>query len=382
MNAHARCLFLTGLLSAFATQASAGTGILEVTMDEPVLLMVDGEAHEADEASMTYLLEGLEAGKHEISVRTVFNKEIENVVLNIPPNSAVQCRYRNKKFACLAPVSGSSVLKVNMDKPILLVVDGQAYEPNEKAMTYVVDGLTRGNHEVSIRTVFNKEIESLVLDMPQASEVRCRYRKKAFSCYETISLAPADAETASEPRVVKPPAAGTQVVETTTVTTTAGVPNQGIGGGITMTGPDGEVVSVGVNVAGMPGAGQTSTTVTETTTVTQTGGIVAGVGAQAPVKAEPKIPMPTSVSLLFRSTDGEWADVVVDGKVVAEFRNDDEMRVTVKPGSHTIEIREFMEDGAYTRAQINTNRKSEIVIGITEGQPIECYNHKACTTAF
>ena len=46
----------------------------------------------------------------------------------------------------------------------------------------------------------------------------------------------------------------------------------------------------------------------------------------------------------------------------ARQSNEDEMRVTVKPGTHTIEIREFMEDSAYTRAQINTNRNLRVII--------------------
>lgn len=369
------CLATLGLIAT--APAAAGTSLLHVSMDKPILLVVDGESYEPNEEAMTYELAGLEAGKHEISVRSVFNKELANLVLRIPANSQVRCAYSDDKFTCEAPAPGTSILKVKMESPILLVVDGKAYEPNEKTMTYRVRGLMKGTHEVSIRTVFNKEIETVSLEIPDDSEVRCQYKKKAFSCYETIALNVKEEEASAPPRVVVvPPASGTRVTETTTVTTTAGVPGAGVGGGITMTGPDGETVSIGVNVNGMPGAGQANTTVTETTTVTQTGGVV----VQPPVRE--KVPMPTSVSLLFRCTDGEWADVVVNGKVVAEFRNDDEMRVTVKPGTHTIEIREFMEDSPYTKAQINTNRKSEIVIGIAEGRPIECYNHKGCTTAF
>lgn len=80
---------------------------------------------------------------------------------------------------------------------------------------------------------------------------------------------------------------------------------------------------------------------------------------------------------MLRSTD-----VVFNGKVVSEFRNEDELRVTVSPGSHTPEIRMFMEDDAHTKAQINTNQKAETIIGNTKDQPIECYNLKGCFTAF
>ena len=62
---------------------------------------------------------------------------------------------------------------------------------------------------------------------------------------------------------------------------------------------------------------------------------------------------------------------------VAEFRNEEEIKVDISSGSHTIEVREFMEDKGYTRARIDT-RSSKF--WTHEGQPIECFNHDGCYT--
>jgi hypothetical protein len=147
-----------------------------------------------------------------------------------------------------------------------------------------------------------------------------------------------------------------------------------IGGSIAIAGPEGESVSIGVNLGGMGMGMGMNTQVTETTTVTTTH------SAPVVVEAVETQAIPSRVSLIVRNTDGEWADFLVDGKVVAEFRNEDEIKVDISSGTHTIEVREFMEDKGYTRAKIDTGFASEIVVGLTEGQPIECFNHDGCYT--
>ena len=317
---------------------------------------------------------------------------------------------------------GSSRLQVSMSKPVGLMVDGQMYEMQEQSLTYIVDNLTEGRHEISLRSMFGKELDNLFIDVPAHSEMRCRYRKKIFECYDTVALAPVvQPDTVL---AVAPPSS--VVVETTTTTTTTehlgDLPGEMLAGGITLSGPDGETVSVGMNVGSMGagvsmagpdgevvnmdinmgsmGAGVSMSgpdgdvvnmdvtlgdmsgdmamggTFTETTTVTTTTEPVHVV--HPPVYEEPVRVAPSHTTLVFRSTDGEWADVVINGKVMAEFRNEDEISVRVKSGKHTVEIREFMNDKSYTRAKIHTGYADEVVVGITEGQPIECYNHEGC----
>ena len=318
------------------------------------------------------------------------------------------CALLAMSFTFFQPAyAGTSTLKVSIDRPVSLVVDGKLFIPDE-SRTYRVENLGMGNHELSFRTAFGKELENVILDIPADSEVRCRFKKKQrfFECYETIANttapvaapqpvaeAPVSApkpDLAAQPvaKAPTPSSAKPDVVEvsTTTVeTTSAGIP--AMGGAINLSSPDGESVSVGVNVGGMglginmSGTG-IETTTTETTTVTKNTMPTAPASPPPPAAPTPKPTAPSNVSLILRSTDGEWADVVVDGKVVAEFRNDDEIQVTVSAGSHTLEVREYMEDNAYTRAKIQTAGTDSIIIGLTEGQPIECYNHTGCTTAY
>jgi len=277
---------------------------------------------------------------------------------------------------------GNSRLQVTMDRPVGLMVDGRMQEVQENSMTYLVDALQPGRHEVSLRAMFGKELANVFVDIPESAEVRCRYRRKQFECYDTIALAPIVETVILEPAIAVVETAPTEIIETTTVTTT-GVPAVGhmpgnVGGNITMSGPDGETVSIGVQLGGLGGGlgGDLAmdSTITETTTITTTHSEPQFVETVA-VAARP-----SKVSLVVRNTDGEWADFLVDGKVVAEFRNEEEIKVTVSPGTHTIEVREFMQDKGYTRAKIDTGVSSEVIVGLTEGQPIECFNHEGCQT--
>jgi hypothetical protein len=271
-------------------------------------------------------------------------------------------------------VDGNSRLQVTMDRPVGLMVDGRMQEVEDQSMTYMVEGLQPGRHEVSLRAMFGKELANVFVDIPEAAELRCRYRKKHFECYDTIALAPVAAPILAAPVTAIAPAPSTHTVETTTVTTGAMMPAHsaptGIGGAIAIAGPDGEHVSIGVNISG-PGAAMGGQ-FTETTTTTTT--------HSAPQFAEAQMApaVPGKVSLVLRSTDGEWADVVVDGKVVAEFRNEDEIKVDIASGTHTLEVREFMKDSAYTRAKIDTGYATEIIVGLNEGSDIECFNHDGC----
>ncbi|TNE86466.1 MAG: hypothetical protein EP330_22270 [Deltaproteobacteria bacterium] len=81
---------------------------------------------------------------------------------------------------------------------------------------------------------------------------------------------------------------------------------------------------------------------------------------------------PSSVKLVLRSQDGEWIDLKVDGKVVGELRNDDELVITISPGVHTLEFVDFMGKEPYARGQLYTHDQAEIVFGVKE-TAVEAY---------
>ena len=84
---------------------------------------------------------------------------------------------------------GNSRLQITMDKPVNILVDGRFQEVNEQSRTYLFEDLQAGRHEVSVRALFGRELANVFVDVPEASEVRCRWRKN-FECYDTIALAP------------------------------------------------------------------------------------------------------------------------------------------------------------------------------------------------
>jgi hypothetical protein len=108
----------------------------------------------------------------------------------------------------------------------------------------------------------------------------------------------------------------------------------------------------------------------------------AGAPPLAPARPLPPTyaaPPPTAVQLVVRSIDGEWADVLVDGLVVAEMRNQREAIVTLRPGRHTVEVREFLGRTPYTWAQVDTGYATVMTLGLAEDRPITFYDAGAYT---
>ena len=115
----------------------------------------------------------------------------------------------------------------------------------------------------------------------------------------------------------------------------------------------------------------------ETTTVAAG---VAGLGVSMTVTesgtvAAPVAAAPGKVSVVFRSRDGEWFDVQVDGQTVAELRNEDEVRVPVSPGVHTVELVKFMADEPFATGRLDTAGAAEIIFGVRTDGGVEVYNH-------
>lgn len=84
---------------------------------------------------------------------------------------------------------------------------------------------------------------------------------------------------------------------------------------------------------------------------------------------------PAEVRLVLRNPDNQWADVRVNGQVVAEFRNEREHTVTLRPGVHTVEFVEFMGSEPFAAGRLTTSDADEIIFGIEDDLRVTCYNH-------
>jgi hypothetical protein len=84
---------------------------------------------------------------------------------------------------------------------------------------------------------------------------------------------------------------------------------------------------------------------------------------------------PGQVRLVFRSTDGEWADIRVDGKVVAEIRNNDEAVAIVSPGLHTIAFHAFMSDKPFVIGKLDTAVQETVTFGVDTDGGVQCFDH-------
>ena len=122
------------------------------------------------------------------------------------------------------------------------------------------------------------------------------------------------------------------------------------------------------------------TTVTQTTQITVPTLMIPPdpvVVTQSPAPITPS--QPAMAKLYIRSLDGEWADVRVDGKVVAEFRNQQEVVVDISNGMHRIDVVPFMGDKATSSVSIGSIVNNTATIGIDVDEPIICYDIPVCT---
>lgn len=73
--------------------------------------------------------------------------------------------------------------------------------------------------------------------------------------------------------------------------------------------------------------------------------------------------------------DGTWANVRIDGRLVAELRGFDKtVSLTLPPGIHTIEVRDFMDDDVWSRGQLIVGGTPTLRIGIDEDAAPMVYN--------
>lgn len=89
--------------------------------------------------------------------------------------------------------------------------------------------------------------------------------------------------------------------------------------------------------------------------------------------------VPDAVRFVIRNANGDWADVRVNGAVVAEFRNERELVVELKPGLNAVEIVKFMEESPFVAGRLVTGRAREITCGISLDAGMVCYDHDGWT---
>ncbi len=260
---------------------------------------------------------------------------------------------------------GSGRLRITVDKPVGLTVDGRILDYAEDGPYAVADGLQPGQHEISVRTMTNAELWSGLVEVPSGYEVRCRWKAKQFDCYEAVAIeafVPTSTftiEDAGQPPVTADLYGGGLYVSETTTSSTATT-------GMTM---GARMPTFGVVVqTGIP------TTTTTTTVVTARGPAPAPLPPPSPARQ-----LPARVDLVIRSLDGEWVDVRVDGKVMLELRNRSEGTIPVSPGKHTIEFLEFMDERPYASGRLDTAYASLVTFGITEDQKPVVYDHDGWT---
>lgn len=98
------------------------------------------------------------------------------------------------------------------------------------------------------------------------------------------------------------------------------------------------------------------------------------------VPATVTTPAAVSPSLLdIHVTDGNWLQVRVNGKTVAEFKNTTDATVTLEAApAYFVEVVPFMSDEAVQSVTMSALFNGHGNIGVSLDQPINCYNSATC----
>lgn len=214
----------------------------------------------------------------------------------------------------LCALASASQITLQSDAPVGVWLDGVAVPYVPGTLTAVAADVPAGTHMLVLGDASGRVVYGAEIALPENADARVRWSRGRFALIETVALP-------------VPPAL---VVDVTSRVRAGRVP---------MPSPLPPVV-VGAPPAGDP------------TPV-----------AQAPSVVE------------FSSIDGEWANVRVDGELVAEFRNGDAKKaVTLDPGPHTVEVRSFMDDDVWAKGTLIVSGGGTIKVGIAEGRAPEVYN--------
>lgn len=264
---------------------------------------------------------------------------------------------------------------VMVDKPVAVLVDGRMAEMGENSFLLRLRDPGPGRHRVEFRTLGGKLIGQSEFDFPLSGDaiVRARWADERFSVYEIVPLETEVTVVPSGTVVVAGPTHGTVVTGGVVGGT---VVTGGVVGGTVVTGGviGGTVVTGGV-VGGTVAVGGVHGGVIGVGVGVPTGVVVVEQRPQQVVVVEQRPAPAQSRSVTFRSTDGEWGSVFVDGKKIWEIRVGTTERSVVLPaGDHTIEVKDFMESTSWCKGRLYVSGHTDLVIGISEGAPLEVYN--------
>lgn len=221
--------------------------------------------------------------------------------------------------------ASAGTLGLSAAAPALLYVDGRPVQIAVGETPAWVELAGTGSHIVEARTSSDRPITSLELVVPDGFEVVVEYRDRHFALTNLASVAP----------------------------------------------------RATLNALGLPGA---SVTVSAHGTSVTLGGasVVVGPIPSSPVALPVAAPPPASlapVPVEFRSIDGEWADLYVDGEKIAEFRvNSPPATVRLTPGAHKVEVRDFMGNETWDAGHLMVVGGGTIKVGFGEKSGVEVYN--------
>lgn len=81
------------------------------------------------------------------------------------------------------------------------------------------------------------------------------------------------------------------------------------------------------------------------------------------------------VRVELHNIDGTWANVRIDGRLVAELRGPhDEQALRLAPGVYTVQISDFMDQRVWSTGQLRVGCTDELRIGIDERRDPVVYN--------
>lgn len=206
--------------------------------------------------------------------------------------------------------ASAGTLGVSAAAPALLYVDGKPVNVAVGDRPVWVELPGTASHIVEARTSSDRPITSLDVVVPDGFEVVVEYRDRHFGVTGIAAVAPRAA-----PPVAAPPV---------------------------RTGP--------VVVAVLPPA------------------------ALPPIATGPAPAALGPVPVEFRSVDGEWADLYVDGEKRAEYRvNSPAVVLSLTPGAHKVEIRDFMGSETWDTGHLMVVGGGTMKVGFGKKSGVEVY---------
>ncbi|MCO4746171.1 MAG: hypothetical protein KC912_15345 [Proteobacteria bacterium] len=340
------------LLLALST-ASAADASLRVDSDHGVYIEVDGVrwAREAEEPNTT--VGDTEPGRREVRVISPHGRVLYTGLVDVPSGYEVRCTWTNRAFDCpqalaihqpeVTPTAGSRpfgiVLIERTPTPVPEFVDLVVRATGGTWTDVVVDGL-------------------VVMELRNSPEGRVRITPGRHTLEFRDFMSDRGWATGQiDTRLAEVLTVGVSEDKKVTFYDSRGWLTGG-GQGVPSVGRPNEMSTTAVVIEEMDLASASLR-----------------VESFSWTPAAPAAVVPDEVTLRVRSRDGEWADVLVDGKVVLEIRNSDEESVQISPGRHTIEVREFMEEEPYTSGTLETGVSGLVTLGIEEGKPTVAYDH-------